>query len=70
MICVKIQEKMGVVLLTIKIQVNRKCQCLLLDNYPFPVVASLYLDLSQVSYLCLTATKTSFSFLFQDSACV
>lgn len=65
MICVRIQEKMGVVHLTI-----RKCCCFLLDNSPFPVVTSLCLDLSQVSYLCLTATKTSFSFLFQYNAFV
>lgn len=49
MIWVKIQEKMGVVHLTIKIQVNRKCYCLLLENYPFPVVTSHCLELSHVS---------------------
>lgn len=45
MICVKIQEKMRVVHLTIKVQVNWS-YCLALDNCPFPAVASLFRPVS------------------------
>lgn len=55
---------MGVVHLTIK--VKQKVQCLLLENHPFLVVTHC-LKLSRASYLCLTAIKTSFTFLFQYS---
>lgn len=59
---------MGVADLIIKIQVKQKAQCLLFENHPFLVVTTRCLKLSHTNYLCLTAIKTSFTFLFQYSA--